>query len=51
MRIQETNEIMKEARYTRQPVADRHEDGFVSRAWRAVSNLPGKLTGLFHRNR
>lgn len=50
MRIQETNEILKESRYQRNATAAQHEEGMLSRAWHMVSNLPGKLTGLFHRN-
>jgi hypothetical protein len=47
MRIQETDRILKEARYARQAAAQQHEEGVMSRAWRAVST---KLTGLFRRH-
>lgn len=46
MRIQETDRILKEARYERHAAARQHEEGVISRAWRAVST---KLTGLFRR--
>ena len=49
MRIEETTEILRESRLTRQPV-QQPNDGMLTRAWRMVSNFPGKLTGLFHRN-
>ena len=49
MRIQETNQIVKESRYGRTPVMPEPEEGMVSRAWRMVSSLPGKLTGIFKR--
>ena len=49
MRIEETTEIMRESRFNRQPV-QHPSDGMLTRAWRMVSNLPGRLTGLFHRN-
>ena len=47
MRIQETDRILKEARYARQAATQQHEEGVISRAWRAVST---KLTGLFHKH-
>ncbi len=47
MRIQETDRILKEARYERQNAGQQHEEGVMSRAWRAVST---KLTGLFRRH-
>lgn len=51
MRIQETGRILKESRYARNAAAaEQHDDGVISRAWRMVSNLPGRITGLFHRN-
>jgi hypothetical protein len=52
MRIQETNGILKEARYSRAAAQheQHHEEGVMSRAWRLVSNLPGKLTGLFRKS-
>jgi hypothetical protein len=48
MRIQETNRIVKESAYARQPV-QQHEEGMVTKAWRMVSHLPGRITGLFRR--
>ena len=48
MRIQETDRILKESRYARHANADHeHDSGMVSRAWRMITNLPGKLTGVF----
>jgi hypothetical protein len=47
MRIQETDRILKEARYARNAAAQSHHEessGMMSRVWRAVST---KLTGLF----
>ena len=50
MRIQETNGILRESRLARNAAAQHHEEGgFMSRAWRMVSSLPQKFTGLFHR--
>jgi hypothetical protein len=50
MRIQETDRILKESRYARH-AAHTHEEesGLMSRAWRMVSGLPTKLTGLFRK--
>lgn len=50
MRIQETNEILKESRYTRHgsTMQEEHE-GMMTRAWRMISGLPTKLTGMFHK--
>ena len=48
MRIQETDRILKESRYARH--AHHEEEGVMSRAWRAVSSLPVKLTGLFKKH-
>ena len=44
MRIQETDRILKEARVARQG-ASQHTDeaGVMSRAWRMISSLPGKI--------
>lgn len=48
MRIQETNGILKESRYARNAAAQQHEEtGLMTRAWRMVSSLPQKITGLF----
>ena len=48
MRIQETDRILKEARYARHAAAQQHEEeGVMSRAWRAVST---KLTSLFRKH-
>lgn len=51
MRIQETHGILKESRLTRSANAEnQHEDhGLMSRAWRMVSTLPGRITGMFKR--
>jgi len=51
MRIQETNGILKESRYARNAAAQQQHEhhGLMSRAWRMVSSLPQKLTGLFSR--
>jgi hypothetical protein len=50
MRIQETNEILKESRYARNS-ANHHQDegGMISKAWRMVSSIPHKLTSMFHK--
>lgn len=51
MRIQDTDRILKEARYARNTnAAQQHDEGMVSRAWRMVSSLPEKLTGMFRRS-
>jgi hypothetical protein len=51
MRIQETDRILKESRYARQANHHEHEDnGVMSRAWRMMSTLPGKLTGIFRKH-
>lgn len=47
MRIQETDRILKEARYARNTAAHTEDDGRISRMWRAVST---KLTGLFRKH-
>ena len=48
MRIQETDRILKEARYERHAAATHQQDeGMMSRAWKAVST---KLTGLFRKH-
>jgi hypothetical protein len=40
MRIQETNEILKESRNARNAAAHQHEhDGMIAKAWRAVTRL------------
>ena len=40
MRIQETNNILKESRYARNAAASQHEDnGIMAKAWRMVSSL------------
>jgi hypothetical protein len=49
MRIQETNRILKESSYSRQPVQQQHEEGMMTKAWRMVSHLPEMITGLFRR--
>lgn len=52
MRIQETDKILKEAKYARRAAATSHDDepGFMSRAWRAVASLPQRVTGMFRRH-
>jgi hypothetical protein len=51
MRIQETNQVLKESRYARNAAASHHEEtSFMSRAWQMVSHLPEKLTGLFRKS-
>lgn len=52
MRIQETDRILKESRIARNHAAAEHEhdDGMVSRAWRMVSSLPGRLSGMFRKH-
>lgn len=52
MRIQETDRILKEARYARHAV-HQHEhadEGVMSRAWKAVASLSAKLTGFFKKH-
>ncbi len=50
MRIQETNGILRESRYARNAANHQQEEsGLMSKAWRMVSSLPQKLTGLFSR--
>jgi hypothetical protein len=43
MRIQETDRILKEARIARHGASHPTEEGVMSRAWRAISSLPGKI--------
>ncbi|MEA2463687.1 MAG: hypothetical protein QOJ98_1434 [Acidobacteriota bacterium] len=50
MRIQETNEILKESRHARNAAAHHEEEGgMMSKAWRMLSSLPQKLTSMFHK--
>jgi|GEM_PF-550065 len=51
MRIQETDRILKESRVARHAHAahEPQHEGTMARVWRSISNLPGKLTGMFHR--
>jgi hypothetical protein len=53
MRIQETDRILKESRYMRNAHASsQHEDeGTMSKLWRSVASLPGRVSGIFKRNR
>jgi hypothetical protein len=47
MRIQETNGILKEARYARNAANHTHEnEGMVARTWKMISDA---VTGLFKR--
>lgn len=54
MRIQETDRILKESRYARHSTEQEHEQepeqGLMAKAWRAVSSLPGRITGLFRKH-
>lgn len=50
MRIQETDRVLKEARYARHSTEQEQEHGLLSRAWHVVSSLPGKFTGLFKKH-
>ena len=44
MRIQETDRILKESRNARHSASlNQHEEGVMSRAWRMISSLPGKV--------
>jgi hypothetical protein len=49
MRIQETDRILKESRNARhaQAIHGHDQEGVMQRAWKVVSSLPGKLTGMF----
>jgi len=50
MRIQETNEILKESRLARNAAAHHQDEGgMMSKAWRMLSSLPHKLTSMFHK--
>lgn len=53
MRIQETDRILKESRVARHAVhqhADEGSSSMMSRAWRMVSSLPTRVTGLFRKH-
>jgi hypothetical protein len=45
MRIQETDRILKDARVSRHAAGHENESqgNVVSRVWRSISSLPGKL--------
>ena len=44
MRIQETDRILKDARVARHAAHENEPQGnVVSRVWRSISSLPGKL--------
>jgi len=47
MRIQETDRILKESRYSRRPVAETHENVLV-RAWHALAHLPSVVREKLH---
>ena len=50
MRIQETNEILKESRYARNAASHQQDEGgMMTKAWRMISSLPQKLTSMFHK--
>ncbi|HEX7152572.1 MAG TPA: hypothetical protein VF618_13875 [Thermoanaerobaculia bacterium] len=52
MRIQETNGILKESRYARHNATTQEEhEGLMTRAWRMISGLPTRITGMFHKDR
>ena len=50
MRIQETDRILKESRYSRHAAVLHEDEGVMSRVWKAVASLPAKLTGLFKKH-
>jgi hypothetical protein len=51
MRIQDTDRVLRDARYARSAVSQQQQDeGVVSRAWRMVSSLPARVTGLFRKH-
>lgn len=50
MRIQDTNRILKESAYSRQPVQQQEEEGFMTKAWRMMSHLPDRITEMFRRH-
>jgi hypothetical protein len=50
MRIQDTDKILRDARYARSAVSQQQDEGVVSRAWRMVASLPARVTGLFRRH-
>jgi hypothetical protein len=49
MRIQETDRILKESRNARHAHAihTHDQEGVMQKAWKIVSSLPGKITGMF----
>ena len=49
MRIQDTDRILKESRNARHAhaVHTHDQEGMMQKAWRIVSSLPGKITGIF----
>lgn len=50
MRIQETDRILKDSRYARAGASQQHDEGIMTRAWRTVSSLPSRITGLFRKH-
>jgi hypothetical protein len=49
MRIQETDRILKESRYSRQPVCEQEHENVLTRAWHALAHLPTKVMEKMHR--
>ena len=48
MRIQETDRILKESRAARHSsTLHQSHEGMLSRVWKSVSSLPGRITGMF----
>ena len=47
MRIQETDRILKESRYARHGSETQHDEGFVSKALKAITTLPARLISFF----
>jgi hypothetical protein len=43
MRIQETDRILKESRHARHAAATTEDEGFFSRALKAVTSLPRRI--------
>ncbi len=50
MRIQETDRILKESRYSRSASHETEQEGRLSRLWKSVAHVPARLTGLFRRH-
>ncbi len=52
MRIQETDRVLKESRYSRHANAihEHDHDGVLARVWRSITSLPERLTGVFRQH-